>query len=171
MDKSKCRFFQPCRLIIRKIEVDFSEMAKAKIASIINRKNISKIPHQQREIILYNITQIQNLISTENLKFAAPNLQDMLEKIEMMNDYELLSSQQKSFLISILNKLNATQDAESNKFSNFIIKSLNNTLEKVKIKLNEKFKNVEYQQQYEHWLQLESLLHEAESEQILIKIL
>lgn len=108
-------FLQPCRLIIRNMDIDFTETAKAQIAGLIENKNASKNLSQQREIINYNITEIKNAIVRENYENLSYNINELLIKLNSLNDPELLSPQQTYILESIINRVkNESNNKEKN---------------------------------------------------------
>lgn len=156
---SNASYNQPCRLVIKNIEIDFSDKAKESIASIVSRKNIAGLPSKQREILVNNIIEIQNLIATQNIKNLPDNLKNLIDNLDTLNE-NLLDQRQRNMIQIIINSISNN----SNKLEAYISNSLTKTLDNIKEKLSKKIVPIEFKEQYDNSIQLHSILHEIENE-------
>ena len=157
-------YFEPCRLIIYKIEVNFSDIAKAQIDSIIERNKIVSNLIEQKNNINKIITELINGVAISNNLNLSDNIGKLIKNINDIAADDTITEKEYVFLKLLEARLLVSFNGSKSKLSENYITNINNIFQNIKNKLDEKLNKIDYSIYYNNNVILERILYEIENE-------
>lgn len=164
--------YAPCKLIIRKVELDFSADAKQELNEIQQSMNESMSTFSIYKTLKENTSNLITTLNQLDLNRAKINLNEFINNLKQLEETnhsdieEIFSPQQMALLNNCNKKLINLSSQSNNEMFNNIAKSIKKTIEDINKNIqNKEISNkADFSQSQNDYLLLQKVFHEVEYE-------
>ncbi|KAB8033652.1 hypothetical protein [Fluviispira multicolorata] len=162
-ETSTTRYYQPCHLVMNKLQFDFSSNAKIYLKELISERNLAKKYINFRNNIEVIIDELNLSFAELNINNFGENLESFINSLYLISDIDIPPSDKVLLAYFINNFKSLNVSIKIDLFNNYSKKILN-IIEKIKVLFDDYYKENNQIEFYKMDIEIHNIINEVKDD-------